>query len=120
MSDNTKISSDNIVRLQLDGDALSFFVPTEEGAAREVRVGSVSGIRDMLGRGRVTGAMLEGVIAGIEDLIMPSIRALPGGAMLRVGGAELVGVLKEVADASGGDFSIESVESLFNEPKKRS
>lgn len=92
-----------------------FAVPDEVGVDCEVRAGSVSGIRDMLGRGRVTGAMLESVIAGIEDPIMPSIRALPGGAMLGVGGAELVDALKEVADASDGEFSIESVESLFNE-----
>ncbi len=115
MIDNTKTGSGDIVRLQLDGDALSLFVPVEEGAAREIRVGSVAGIRDMLARGRVTGAMLEGVIAGIEDLIMPSIRGLPGGARLGVGDSELVCVLKEVADASGGDFSIEAVERLFNE-----
>ena len=46
---------------------------------------------------------------------MPMIRALPGGAELRVSGSELAEVLALVSAGDGVAVPIESVEGLFNQ-----
>jgi len=100
--------------LRLEGDQLAF-VALAPGGSAYIHGGSVSSIRAVLARGRLTEAMLESAIAQVEDLIMPILRSLPASAHFRVSGEELQKVFQLMPRGDGAAVSTETVESLFNE-----
>jgi hypothetical protein len=106
MGDERASDRGRSVGLRLEGDRLVFLAST---------AGSLSGVRRGLEAERLDAAALERAIAEVEDLIMPVIRALPGGAKLGVSGSELAEVLALLPAGAGGGVSIESVEGLFNQ-----
>lgn len=114
MSDEAAADPRWALQLQLEGDQLAFIVPAG-GRPGFSNASSVSSIRAVLTRGRLTGAGLESTIAQVEDLIMPILRSLPACAHLRVSGTELERVFQLLPVSDGAAVSTETMESLFNE-----
>jgi len=114
MRNETTTDQSSYIRLQLEADKL-IFTASAGGAPDQSIHGSVSGIRNALGQGKLTGARIEDAINRIEDLIMPILRSLPASTELRVTGAELAKVFHMLSTTDDAVIPIESVESLFNQ-----
>jgi hypothetical protein len=113
MNNGSTIDQSRYIQLQLEGDQITFIASTG-GPAQSIH-GSVSGIRNALGQGKLSGARVEDTINQIEDLIMPILRSLPASTELRVSGPELVTVFHMLSATDDTVVPIESVESLFNQ-----
>ena len=101
------------IRIQLDGDHLRFMVPMENNTDKSVE-GSLSSIRSILEKGRLTGVALENAINHTEDLIMPMLRTLPRCETLMVEGPELERVVRLLIPGTHEvSVSLDSVESLY-------
>lgn len=113
----TFVGHGGVVRLQVEGDELSFVVPAGSagGEGRNLLAGSVAPARSLLRHAPVTAAELEAVIAAVEDLVIPVIRTFASGEVLEASGPELGEVRDALAaSAEGMPVPIESVEYLFN------
>jgi hypothetical protein len=108
------IERDGVVELQMEGNEISFVVPSEVDGLRRIQVGAAAGVRLILEKGHLTGPKVEAVIEEIEELLMPALRHLPGASHLLVSGPELAGVMRQLA-SNGGAVSISAVEALFNQ-----
>lgn len=104
----------DFVRMQLQGDALTFIASMHGGKTQSIS-GSTSSIRDALGQENLNEVKLESAISQVEDLIMPIVRCLPASTKLEIDGAELAGIFHLLPESNGTAISIESVEDLFNQ-----
>jgi len=102
-----------IVRMRIDGDALSFLVPGED---RTVEVGSLAPARKLLRHQPVTAAELEALIEAIEELVMPALRELPAATRLEVATGDFDDLARTMPASTEGrqEVGIDEVERLFN------
>lgn len=117
MSDKSGNPVDGSVRLQLEGDELSFAVSLVSSSCeyKRVPVGSIAAVRRLIRHEPVNAAELEAAIAEVEDLIMPVLRVLPSAEALEVSGQDLCVVIAAASPAARGQpVSIEAIENLFN------
>jgi len=114
MRNESTTDQSGYIRLQLEGDQLTFTAPTGGGQDQSIQ-GSVSSIGSALVQGNLTGAKIEDAINQVEDLIMPILRSLPASTDLRVSGPEVEQVFHMLSATDDTVVSIESVERLFNQ-----
>jgi len=114
MRNETTTDQSGYILLKLEADKLIF--TASAGASTDQSIyGSVSGIRNALEQGKLTGARIEDAINRVEDLIMPMLRSLPANTELRVSGPELTKVFHLFSATDDAHIPIESVERLFNQ-----
>jgi len=112
MGDESMINQADYVWLKLQGDQLSFIVATENDNDKSIH-GSVTSIRNILEKGRLTGVEIEKAINSTEDLIMPMLRSLPKRNKLMVDGPEFEKVITQRTDDV--NVSLEEIESLYRQ-----
>ncbi len=104
----------NTIELHMADRAISLRVLSGRQAGQRIPVGSLADAHKLLTQGPLTAAKVEAVIAAIEDLLMPALRALPDRAALVVVEAGWGDILHGLASA-GEPVPVAAIETRFNQ-----
>lgn len=102
-------------RLKQQGDQLIIYSSIIDESNKSIQ-GSLSSIRNLLNKDRLTSVSLENAINYTEDLIMPMLSMLPKQEALMVDGSEFERVVRLLlSSAEDVTVSLDAVENLYRQ-----